>query len=93
MAIDSTGAWVYRLDLDEVQEADVDINLAVPQCLLCGKPIENQEFFVHLLNTNDLVSTSDGNFKDSQGFFNVGPCCKNRLPEEFVFLEDNENGK
>ena len=77
--------WIFEIPLGDVQvEKEIKIT-GKPQCLLCGKLISGKTTnYVHLLNNGMLVS-SDEDFENSLGLFEVGNECKNRLPNNFIF--------
>lgn len=80
---------ILRIRLSAFQTGkakDVDITVSYC-CCLCGKKlIEGNDYDnVHLFTDGNIVSTGDGENRESQGFFPVGNECKKRLPKHFVF--------
>lgn len=78
--------WLFQIPLSDVEDIDYSNktkSVANP-CLLCGKHIKNEKYFVHLLTNGNLISTEE-DIEESQGFFSIGSDCKNRLPNNFYF--------
>ncbi len=72
--------WIFQIPLEDVQTTKNAGN----GCFLCGKKLKSKKFQVQLLTNGNLVS-SDEAVKDSQGFFDIGSECKNKLPNNFYF--------
>lgn len=57
-------------------------------CFLCGKRIVGaRHFYVHLLTSYRLTSAVDHPL--TQGFFPIGPNCRQKLPALFVHKWDD----
>lgn len=72
--------WIFQIPLEDVRTSS---NVG-DGCFLCGKKLKSKRYQVHLLTNGNLVS-SDESFDNSQGFFDIGSECKNKLPNNFYF--------
>lgn len=52
-------------------------------CVCCGLKTA-EKFFIHV-STDWLAVNTDKTFKESQGFFPIGPECAKKFPNEFIF--------
>ncbi|MCX6217569.1 hypothetical protein [Spirosoma sp.] len=77
--------WVFFIPIEDVVSPNNHgKNGKLPPCLLCGQPVKNATYSVHLLTDGNLVS-SDQEFDNSQGFHVIGNNCRHKLPNNFVF--------
>lgn len=83
MSTPQINRWVFQIPVHEVKTTDKDTTVS-GGCFLCGKTIHSRKYLIHLLTDGTLVS-SDQEFDDDQGFFEIGSECRKRLPDNFVF--------
>lgn len=78
--------WIFEIPLQDVISDKYPEVEPLNHCLLCGKHIKQENYYVHLLTNGNLVSTNQQfSSQEDQGFFSIGNECKNKLPNNFVF--------
>lgn len=75
--------WLFEIPVEDIREDSYEEKGENP-CICCGKELKAPKYYVHLLNSGNLIS-SDQDFDESQGFFPIGNSCKNKLPNNFYF--------
>lgn len=80
--------WIFEIPVDDVKTTNDDTTVT-GGCFLCGKPIKSKKYFIHLLTPGMLVS-SDQEFDNDQGFFEIGSECRKRIPNNFYFEATDE---
>ena len=77
--------WCFEIPLSDIESKEMKKGAANP-CICCGREINKERFFVHLLTNGNLVSTDQPfHHSEDQGFFPIGGTCKNKLPNNFYF--------
>lgn len=75
--------WVFEIPVDDVKTTSDDTTVT-GGCFLCGRKLRGPRYAIHLLTPGILVS-SDQEFDNDQGFFDIGSECRKRIPNNFYF--------
>jgi hypothetical protein len=77
--------WIFQIPTADVQTTEEDTTVT-GGCFLCGKPLKEEKYFVHLLTNGNLVSTPDEfDENEDMGCFPIGSECRKRLPNNFYW--------
>lgn len=76
--------WIFEIPSTDIINENYPDSEPQKSCFCCGGSIKQNKYFVHLLTNGNIVS-SDEDFDNSQGYFHIGSCCKNKVPNNFIF--------